>query len=115
MTFPEEQSRYLDPEGFGDYHGRDEWEISLEKQVPIRAEEAWNAWFARVWEGQSGQSAPVMIDPGEGPGRIGSVGRLSPGCGECVAQHHRHLGENRQGDERLPCCPYHGAGVLSGS
>ena len=76
MTFPEEQSKYLDPEGFSDYRGRDEWEISLEKQVPIRAEEAWNAWFARVWEGQSGQSAPVMIDPGEGPGRIGSVRTL---------------------------------------
>lgn len=60
MTFPEEQPRYLDPEGFGDYRGRDEWEISLEKQVPIRAEAAWNAWLARVWEGQS---APVMIDP----------------------------------------------------
>ena len=36
----------------------------------MRAEAAWNAWFTRVWEGQS---APVMIDPGEGPGRVGSV------------------------------------------
>jgi hypothetical protein len=70
VTRPKEQSKYLDQEGFRDFSERDKWEISLEKQLPIRADEAWNAWFTRVWEGQP---APVMLNTGQGPGRIGSA------------------------------------------
>ena len=66
----EQQYTYLDTEGFRDYSNRDEWEIRMEKQVSVSPEEAWEAWFTSVWEGQDG---PIMLNPGEGRGRLGSA------------------------------------------
>ena len=66
----EEHYTYLDLEGFRDYSDRDEWENCMEKQVSLRAAEAWEAWFTSVWEGQDG---PIMLDPGKGRGRLGSA------------------------------------------
>jgi hypothetical protein len=66
----EEQYRYLDPEGFRDYSGRDEWEICVDKRVPVSTEAAWEAWFTAIWEGQAG---PIMLNPGEGRARLGST------------------------------------------
>jgi hypothetical protein len=66
----EQQYTYLDPEGFHDYSDRDEWEIRMDKQVPVSAEGAWEAWFTSIWEGQDGLT---MLNPGEGRGRLGSA------------------------------------------
>ncbi len=70
MDQPEGQGRYSDPEGFRDYADRDEWEVCVEREVPVSPEQAWEAWFSAIWEGQEG---PVMLNPGEGRGRLGSV------------------------------------------
>lgn len=70
MDRPADQLTYLDPEGLEEYRRRDERVISIEQQIPLGASEAWHAWFTTIWEGQTG---PVIVDPGEGPGRIGSV------------------------------------------
>lgn len=70
MDRPEDQLTYLDREGLEEYRRRDERVISIEKQIPLGASEAWHAWFTTIWEGQTG---PVIVNPGEGPGRIGSV------------------------------------------
>lgn len=73
MDRSEEQRRYTDPEGFRDYADRDEWEVCVEREVPVSVEKAWEAWFPAIWEGQDGT---VMLDPGEGRGRLGSVRRI---------------------------------------
>ncbi len=69
-TVMEQTYTYLDPDGFHNYSNRDEWEICIDKQVPVSAEEAWEAWFKSVWEGQDG---PIMLNAGEGRGRLGSA------------------------------------------
>ncbi len=74
MSPPEDDRRtYSDPEGFRSYADRDEWEIRVEREVPVGAEVAWDAWFPAVWEDQAGI---VMLDPGKGRGRLGSVRRV---------------------------------------
>lgn len=70
MDEPQTQHRYADPEGFHSYAERDEWEICVHRQVPVSVEQAWEAWFTSIWEGQP---QPVMLDPGEGRSRLGSV------------------------------------------
>ena len=70
MDHSEGHWRYSDPEGFRDYADRDEWEVCVERVVPVSADKAWEAWFPAIWEGQDGT---VMLNPGEGRGRLGSV------------------------------------------
>ena len=73
MDRSEEHRRHSDPEGFRSYQDRDGWEVCVEREVPVGAEKAWDAWFSAIWEGQEG---PVMLNPGEGRGRLGSVRRI---------------------------------------
>ena len=70
MDRSEERHTYSDPEGLRTYAERDEWEVCVEREVPVSAERAWKAWFPAIWDGQDGT---VMLNTGEGRGRLGSV------------------------------------------
>lgn len=70
MDRAENRHAYSDPEGLRTYAERDEWEICVEREVPLSAEHAWEAWFPAIWEGQDGT---VIRAPGEGRGRLGSI------------------------------------------
>ena len=73
MAQSDGRRRYSDPEGLRNYTDRDEWEVCVEREVPVSPEQAFDAWFSSIWEGHEG---PVMLNPGEGRARSGSVRRV---------------------------------------
>lgn len=70
MDRSDKRRTHSDPDGFRTYADRDEWEICVERIVPVSPEQAWEAWYPAIWEDQDGT---VMLDSGTGRGRLGSV------------------------------------------